>query len=210
MNTNIYEEIKNNGSMVQENYEPIWDKYIRKNIFQHADNITKVVKLARSYEDLYNIFSGGGITHTYSMYIRRVLRPNNYMKAVLQFLADIPATSPKYIIELYYEEIKNFNKARLYEAINILAALELIKPEILSYVTPKPVTIWATPFCTIGQLNDAIDKYEADRIKAEQKEKNKKIIIQHKYEKAPKEKKKEKFQSNCPNHNSQSTCKECG
>ncbi len=189
MNNNIYEQIKNNGSMVPEYYEPTWDKYIRKNIIKHTSKITAAVKLAKSYEDLYNIFAGGGLTHTYSVYIRRILRPNSYMKACLQFIADMGATSPKYIIELYHDEIKNFNKARLYEAINILAAIDLIRPEILPYVTPKPVTVWAGEFCTIEQLATAIDKYEADRIKAEQKEKKKELVITHNYNKAPEKEK---------------------
>ncbi len=183
----INELIYNNAFMVQQDYELTWMQYYRMVIHNHTSNMDKEADKATSADELYDIFSNKGMSYTTSLSFRKIFRPNDHMKACLQYLADKGASAPKYIIALYRGEIKNFNKGRLYEAINTLDEVGLIKGKLLSYVSPKPVTIWITPFASTEQITRAINKYQADKIRHELKKEQQIKKIEYIHTKAPKE-----------------------
>lgn len=182
--------------MVQQNYEDKWLPIFKKSIINHFVNMGKKAKAASTIEELQDIFHTKGLSNTNRLYFIKVFKPNEYMAAVLQFLADKGATPAKKLIELYSDIIVGFTDARLYEALHILYELNIIKREILKYVSRKPVSIWIAPFASQLQVTNAKDPYEPDRIAAEQRalkdamrKETIKIEKTIKYEGKPKQKK---------------------
>ncbi len=176
MNINIQDLII--GFNMQENYEDIWLPHVVKTILKHLVQTGKQTKAARSFDEIYDIFDTKGIINANRLLYKKIFRPNIYMKAVLQYLADKGAGSAKSVRTLYRDEIGlKFEDARLYDAFNVLRDGDFITVEILPYTSPKLVQIFIAPFATTDQVYDSYRPYEADRIQWEYKQKTKQEII---------------------------------
>lgn len=192
---------------MQEDYEDKWLPIFKQTITNTLLLTNDMNNNATTIDELYDLFDTKGFSNTHRLLCKKVFRPNAYMKAVLQTLADTGCCAAKKIRQLYRDEIKKWDDARMYDALNILEDGYFITNEILHYTGPTKVKIWKAPFHTEEQYFDAIRTYEAQRMSYEERQKKTELVIKHKYEKAPTIQKKGLVA--CQNHKVAS-CKECG
>lgn len=187
-NTIINKLLNNNAFIMQEDYEHKWLPYFKLTIIETLIEIENITDKASNINDLYKLFDTKGFSNTQRLLYKKVFRPNAYMNAVLQTLADLGCCAAKKIRQLYYDEIKKWDNARMYDAFNDLFDAGFISKELLLYTGPTKVKIWKAPFYTQDQYTKAIEIYEAQRISYEERQKKKELIITHNYNKAPEKK----------------------